>query len=275
MKHLLTGFPHTVEVSIDGEDGSLTLSAAPTAALRGPDGSVTASLPVSGTDAPYSVSVPATANCGVYALDLTGTLDTGETVTQTRYLNFVGTHLFTLPELRASDEALADTSRFTDDYLTGIRDSVDDEFYMICDRQFTLSGRVEDVTLFGGTFYLLEFDVQHVYSAKVDGVDIDPSTLSIDPEGVGTYTGTGSLLTVYYSYGFPTVPNDVRRAAIMRAQSLAYSRDSGIPDRATSFQMGEGGFFSLATAGKNGSETGIPDVDAILRRYTLRYPGVA
>lgn len=275
MKHLLTGIPHTLEVSIDGEDGPLALSAAPTAVLRGPDGSLTPSLTVTGTGTPYSVSVPSTANSGVYGLDLTGTLDTGETVTQTRYVEFVGTHLFTLAELRASDEAIADTARYTDDYLAGIRDSVDDEFTRICNRALTVHGYEETVNLFDGRFYLLEFDPIEVYSAQVDGTAIDPTTLSLEPTGEGTYSGTGDSLTIYYAYGLRSVPNDIKRAAIIRARGLAYSVDSGIPDRATSFQMGEGGFFSLATAGKNGSETGIPDVDAILRRYTLRYPGVA
>lgn len=275
MKHLLTGIPHTVEVSIDGEDGPLTLSAPPTAALRGPDGSLTASLTVTGTGTLFAVSVPSTANCGDYALELSGTLETGETVTQTRYLQLVGSHLFTLSELRSSDEAIADTARFTDDYLSAIRDAVDDEFSMICNRSFTVHGEYEAVTLLGSNFYLWNFDPQEVYMAEVDGTLIDSSTLTLEPDGEGTYSGTGDTLIIYYSYGMRAVPNDVKRAAIIRARNLAYSIDTGIPDRATSFQMGEGGFFSLATAGKNGSETGIPDVDAILRRYTLRYPGVA
>jgi hypothetical protein len=50
-------------------------------------------------------------------------------------------------------------------------------------------------------------------------------------------------------------------------RSLLTAQRSGIPDRATAFVAAEGGNFTLATPGRNGYETGIPEVDATLKRW--------
>ncbi len=50
----------------------------------------------------------------------------------------------------------------------------------------------------------------------------------------------------------------------------------GVPDRTSSFTSGEnGGTFSLIVPGQRGSKTGIPDVDVVLDRWSMRTPGIA
>lgn len=80
----------------------------------------------------------------------------------------------------------------------------------------------------------------------------------------------GERYTVAFEYGFPSVPEDVKRAGLLRLRSLLTAERSGIPDRATAFVSAEGGNFTLATPGRNGYETGIPEVDATLGRYKYR-----
>ncbi|MGR6999940.1 hypothetical protein ACU686_20660 [Yinghuangia aomiensis] len=70
-------------------------------------------------------------------------------------------------------------------------------------------------------------------------------------------------MTVDYTYGFPELPADARRAALLRIRDVLLSRDNAIPDRATSFQITDGGSYTLATAGRAGYETGLPEVDAV------------
>jgi hypothetical protein len=80
----------------------------------------------------------------------------------------------------------------------------------------------------------------------------------------------GARYSLAVEYGLPAGLEDVKRAGLIRLRSLLTAENSGIPDRAVSFVAAEGGNFTLATAGRNGYETGIPEVDATLSRYRYR-----
>jgi hypothetical protein len=108
----------------------------------------------------------------------------------------------------------------------------------------------------------------------LDGVTVDPAGFTLETSGEGFLDGCDGSLTVTYEYGFTAVPEDVKRAAMLRGRTVLYDRDSGIPDRAMSFNV-DGAQYALATAGRSGFETGIPEVDAILGRYRVKPPGVA
>jgi hypothetical protein len=79
----------------------------------------------------------------------------------------------------------------------------------------------------------------------------------------------GAVISVAYEYGISPPPADVKRAALLRVRDLLVSINSGIPDRAVTFQVNDMGTYQLATAGRAGFETGIPEVDAILSRYDV------
>lgn len=79
----------------------------------------------------------------------------------------------------------------------------------------------------------------------------------------GTYWNPRHWLTAHVTHGLRRVPADLRRGAEALGRHLA--RKSDLPERATEVQT-EGAFFSLALPGPN-QPTGLPEVDAALRRY--------
>lgn len=244
-----------------------------------------------------------TVSTGVYTFPLPaqtalGTLTVtwaGASLSQTTQSDVIGSPLFNLPDLRAADRAFADTAKFPTGALSAARDAVTDEFARICGRSFVPKGDVYTTTLDDTGFVLLPHaDVTKLISVTVDGVAQDVTTLQLDP--IGTVSGlptlqaqtlqqlwSGSIgsgapgpgvVVVTYEYGFSYVPNDLYRAAVQRARFILASIASGIPDRATSFVATEGGSFTLATPGSGVWQTGIPDVDAVLARYTIAPKGV-
>jgi hypothetical protein len=184
----------------------------------------------------------------------------------------VGGFLFSVVDLRASDDAVDD--RYTDADVKRVRAFVEDEFSNITGRSLTPRTAVETVCVSNGVFYVDNVDVSLVVSVKVNGAAVDLSTVSLSPIGVGSLGNVEGSAVVEYEYGLQTVPDDVKRAALLRASTVLYSTDSGIPDRATSYNI-DGAQYALATAGRSGFETGIPEVDAILGRYRMKPPGVA
>lgn len=90
-----------------------------------------------------------------------------------------------------------------------------------------------------------------------------------------TWTQNRQGLVIEYVAGFTQVPRDIARAGLIRLRSILAAERSAIPDRAVSFVAAEGGTYTLATPGRSGSQTGIPDVDGVLKRYSYRIPGIA
>lgn len=75
----------------------------------------------------------------------------------------------------------------------------------------------------------------------------------------------GETLTVTFTHGYPTAPLEVVFAVGLLARKRILRGD--LDDRATQLQEANGGIVNLATPGMFGAEFGIPDVDAVLRRY--------
>jgi hypothetical protein len=215
------------------------------------------------------------------------------TLSQTTSAEVVGSTLFALPDARASDPAFGNTAKFPTAALAAAREAVTDEFSRICGRSFIPRGNTYTTTLDNtGSVLLPDSDLTKVVSATVDGVT--QTGLTIDPIGlvyglptkqrltlqqvwdgsIGSGAPGPGTVVITYEYGFTEVPNDLYRAAIQRARFILASIASGIPDRATSFVATEGGSFTLATPGSGVWQTGIPDVDAVLARYTIAPKGV-
>jgi hypothetical protein len=79
--------------------------------------------------------------------------------------------------------------------------------------------------------------------------------------------GTGNVI-IEYEHGFDRPPDDLRRASLVRVRTRLNIHRTGIPDRATSFTVAEGGVFRLDMPGPY--KTGLPEVDAVYGRYSLR-----
>ncbi|MDG9711162.1 hypothetical protein [Streptomyces sp. DH10] len=225
--------------------------------------------PASRTGDVWGVTLPPLP-LGPYAVEWKG----GDVATDRSSFEVVGAFLFTVPEARASDVDLADSQRFPAADVRHYREVVEDEFETITGRSFV--PRVRRVTVTGdgsSTIFTGLLDV-------IGLVDVTGPSGSLDASG-WTITDAGFLKAPFdltegarYSlaveYGLPAGLEDVKRAGLIRLRSLLTAENSGIPDRAVSFVAAEGGNFTLATAGRNGYETGIPEVDATLTRYRYR-----
>ena len=214
----------------------------------------------------WSVALPAQPE-GVYTVDWVAA---GLAVDRDGF-EVVGGFLFTLPEARQSDMDLADTGRFPTAELKHYREVVEDEFERITARSFVpRTARVEVEGDGTPILYLGYFDVAELKAVSGPSGAEDVSGWGVDSTGFlrAPYDlPEGARDTVAFRYGFGQVPEDAKRAGLLRLRSFLTAERSGIPDRATAFVAAEGGNFTLATAGRNGWETGLPEVDAVLKRY--------
>lgn len=98
------------------------------------------------------------------------------------------------------------------------------------------------------------------------GVFSGVHTSGIFPSGLGN-------VVVEYEHGYDQPPNEIRDAAIAYIRERLQRPRSGIPDRAVSFAVAEGGTYRLAVP--DGWSTGNPDIDAILERHAWPTIGIA
>jgi hypothetical protein len=264
----------TVELA-DGNGDPVTVDGVTVEVVRDADATVfvasTAATDLHG--GVWGVDLPAQTVLGA----LTATWTVGDS-TMTTTAEIVGARLFTPAELRRSDPSLADATKVTAADIADVTAEVEDEFARICGVSFIPRGAVEVLsprpwwyeTPFRHLLVHPKVNVDTV-AAVVDNTDIP---VEVTPAGEVTvpwpWQQRRHPVHVAYEHGWPTVPADVRRAALLRARHRVNSVRSGVPDRATSFASSDGGTFTLTTAGRGGSETGIPDVDAVLRRYDMR-----
>lgn len=273
----------TDETAVDA--GAVTVTVTNRAGTTVASGAAT-----TGSTGVYTFPIPAQTALGTLTVTWAGA-----SLSQTTQVDVIGSPLFNLPDLRAADKAFADTSKFPTASLSAARNAVTDEFARICGRSFVPKGDTYTTMLDNTGFLLLPHaDVTKLVSVSIDGTSQDVTTLQLDPIGkvtglptlqtatltqlwdgsIGSGTPGPGLTVTTYEYGFTYVPNDLYRAAVQRARFILASVASGIPDRATSFVATEGGSFTLATPGSGIWQTGIPDVDAVLARYTIAPKGV-
>jgi hypothetical protein len=258
-----------VTVNIAKADGT-TLVAADTATPAG-TGSYT-----------YSLSPQAVLN--YLTVTWSGTFS-GTARSVVTYCEIRGNEIFTLAEARASDSSLADTLKYPTALLKEVRAEVEDEFEKITNCSFV--PKYKRLTRDGtGTerMILKERRIRKVIAGSIYGVALtsnELASITSDLSGQVVRTDAGFWTSGYKNvvleieYGFDVPPADVRKAALVRVRSRVQETRNGTPDRATSITSPEGGTFALATPGRAGSETGIPDVDAVLARYNLNFPGLA
>lgn len=217
----------------------------------------------------WSASFPAQP-MGLYVAQWVG----DETTTDETPVEVVGGFLFTVPQARNSDEYLTDPSEFPAAEIIDYREVVESEFEDITGRSFTTRVQHRDYVSDGsGEFLALIPDAQAVEAVWIDGTAVDDvSGWTVNRLGKVTapeMVECDKRVRVRIRYGFPTPPAGVARVGMVYLRYLMAAESSGIPDRATTWQPEEGGTFRLATPGMGNSETGIPDVDATLKRYAL------
>jgi hypothetical protein len=211
----------------------------------------------------------------------------------------VGGYLFTLAEARAFNPRqqaagpLADTARHPDAAVLDEHWSLADDFELICGASFfprfgraVLSGWDALPDLRTGSWVPTCLQLPHrkvtsLLSLTVDGVAYDAGALaqvSGNERGVlrrldGTRWPTGAENVVAcYTHGYASVPGPITRAALLLTASHLAGGDVNPRAMAITNELGT---TQLATAGYGRWEYGLPEADAILRRYARKPPGIA
>jgi hypothetical protein len=247
-----------------------------TVAVTRLDGTPVSSGPATpGGPGVYTYTVPGQANLDTLVVTWTATSIGGAVVTATDTIEIVGGYLFGIAEARNQPPPLNATT-YPTATLAAKRLEVEQECERICRQAFvprfhreTLSGtgtdrlglkhmmlrRLRSVTVAGGAWS--NPDLTAVPAAE-NGIARRPAG-AVWPEGVGN-------IVVEYEHGWDSPPEEMRMAGMQRLRSRLSLTSSGVPDRAVSWQAGEGGTYRISLPGKQ--STGVAEVDAVYERYT-------
>lgn len=246
-----------------------------------------------GTDGQFTYALAGQAALNVYTADWTASFS-GSAVTDRDVIEIVGGRIFTLKDARDSDASLSDPAKYPTSALEDARLEVEQELEQICDRAFTPSYRRAVLDGTGTSAILLTDsdwaarnrsmgDVRRIVSAAVaprygqTAVALTAPQLAacaVTADGQlrrtdgGVWTEGIANVVLEIEYGLDRAPADLIRAAFTRFRVRLNMPKSGIPDRASSFTLGQGGTFRLDLP--DTFKTGIPDVDAIYGRYSRR-----
>ncbi|MDH2425780.1 hypothetical protein [Sphaerisporangium sp. TRM90804] len=263
-----------------------------TVAITDAGGHPVASGTATGAGGRYSFPVAAQAQLTHLTAAWSATIG-GQPVLEADLVEVVGGFFFDLGVARASDASLADTGKYPSADLAISRQEVEEECERICQRAFVPryrrvilggSGTPDLLLPDGGDEYvagMLLRGVRTVRSASVApriGQTFVPLTVgqlaacAVTVDGLlrrtdgGVWTEGICNVLLEYEYGSDAPPADLRRASLLRLRSRANIHRSGVPDRAISFTVAEGGTYRLSTP--SASRTGVPEVDAVYDRYS-------
>lgn len=249
------------------------------------DGTVVASGSASGP-APtgtYQVTVPAQSQVDALTVDWTA-LVAGATLTARDNVEVVGGYIFGLAEARAMPPVL-DTIKWPTAKLAQRRIGTEQECEEICGRAFVPRFARVSFTLDTNANNLLtsKITLPHIHvralrAATVSGVTQSLSGLTVSDSGVlrglsWAAVNTGTVITVEYEHGMDYPPEDLKDACMQRLRTRLAGGDTGVPQRALSFSVADGGVYRLSTP--SGRKTGIPDVDGVYERYSIDRGGFA
>lgn len=288
MQRLLVGKPGTLTATLLDTNGN---PVAPTGSVTvGVVSASGATIVTPGTSATVvggeSTGVVTVAVTATQAgkLDLwTSTWTDAAGATQSADHEVCGGFLFSVADARASDSSLKEWSKFPDALVMACRQAVEEECERICDVAFvpryrivTLDGtakpeillpdpairKIRSVTIIVNTGSTITFtDAQLAYIVIDDDFQIQRNDGGIWDEGRRN-------VTIEYECGQNAPPAELASAALLRLRTQLTRNKSAVPDRATSFTTDGGMTFRLDTAGP--WSTGIPDVDAVYGRYSMR-----
>ncbi len=278
----------TLTATFDADPGATTVTI-----TRGDGSALVKDAPASGTAEARSLALTRQQTAAPDRLTATWQPSAAGVAPVEQAIEIVGDDLFTIAEARAArfhaagppDGAppLADATKFPDARLIEARDRIADAFEAIAGMPFFPRYRRE-VLDGDGTAELL---VPTPALLAVRAVELrrgaawealDPATVLADPAGAcilrtaGAFPAGRRNVRLAYEHGHPAVPAPIRRAALRLL--MAEVVPSGLPDRAVTQVVGQN-VYRLAVAGERGAWFGIPEVDATLRQYVDRLPGVA
>ncbi len=258
----------TQELRVDGvlTDASGTL----TCTTRRLDGTLVdtaaAGHPSIGT---YTYAPPEQALLDTLTVDWTGTLAGSPIASLRDYVEVVGGFMFGTSELRTRHSL---SSAYSEAALAETRTEVEQECERICGQSFT--PRFARVALGGSgvdTVVLPRMNVRAVRAATVDGVS---QLAAVEWAESGVLTMPGGVwpagrrnVIVEFEYGWDLPPEYIRTAGMLRAKTLLSQPKSGVPARAASFTVADGGVYRLSLPTRE--STGIPEVDGAYAKETV------
>lgn len=207
----------------------------------------------------------------------------GVTVGVTEH-DVVGGFYYSLAEVRAVEPTVANPVDYPNAGQVTIRAEVE-AFFESCTNvawmpRFTAVWCDPGASLLTGLFYLRS--VRWVREYAADGTYTALTDLSaLTPAATGSIARTGgfygSRCLVGVEHGLSGPPADLKRAAMQYHRVRAQAASSGVPQRAVSLQMVDGGSVQFRSAGNEWRPTGIETIDEVLRRpdYDHRLPGIA
>lgn len=281
---------HTFYVGETATDATGDVSVAVTDATGA---AVTNGTAAHGGTGAYTFALPAQAELAVLTVAWTATIG-GTAVVEYDQVEICGGFFFGLAEARASEPSFADVAKFPPADMIVFRQEVEEECERITRRAFAPRYRRLVLDGSGGRDLALPDGGDEIVAGMLlRGVRLPIRSATVAPRvgqaavaltagelGALTVTRDGLLrrtdytiwtegignVVVEYEYGNDAPPADLKRAALLRLRSRSNMHRSGVPDRALSFQVAEGGTYRLSTPGA--TRTGIPEVDAVYDRYS-------
>lgn len=232
----------------------------------------------------YTFTLPSQSLVNLLTVSWSATIATASVV-EADMVEIVGGFFFTLAEGRASDSTLADPGKYPTARLIAKRLETEVECEEICDRSFV--PRYRRAVLDGtGTSELMlvgDNDIRAIRAVKVAPqvgeafvaltagelakLVVTPDRVLVRADGL-IWTEERANVVVEYEYGLDSPPEDLRRAAMTRFRSRLNLGYSGVQERALSYTTGDGTTYRLSTP--DAYSTGLPDVDAVYARWSLR-----
>lgn len=288
MARVITNAPSTITATFYGDDNTVDLDSPPAVVVTNLAGTVintgTGALTGSNTGN-YKYTLPPQTASDTLTITWSGTAGSQSYVVTT-VVEVVSARYFQLPELRAYDSRLADTTKYPNSLLAPVRDFVESRFEDITGRSFVTRYAVDTFAGTGSdTAYVSEPYWQSVRSVLQDGTDVTDTVvpkhsdagafaMALDCPGVWD---SRSVYQIGYTFGETTVPAMINEAAKRYARYLIMSRKTSTDERATQLQLGTdegratGSVIALGMA--SGDSTGIPEVDAVLHSPGIQIPG--
>jgi hypothetical protein len=253
--------PGTVTVGINKADGTVLVAA----------GSAT-----SGTgSSPRTFNLTTTHTAALDKLQVTWTSTLKGTLVS--YVEVVGGFLFGLAEIRAVTP-INDTVNYLTADIVDTRTAVEQAIEQACGVAF--AGRYALERYSGDGSNVLQLN--HPLPSSIRSVTITGTAFTAPQLADLTMAASGAIystltyftwgqnnIVVGYEHGYQEPPMEIRRAALLLAKMWLVGRRNPIDDRAVTFNAGaDGGTYSLAVPGRNGSNFGHPDIDVAVDRYS-------
>lgn len=269
-----------------GADGETPADCAtdPTCAVTSAAGRTLTAATVTNTteDGVYTAAVTTTHTAQLDRLTFTWTGAAGSLDQMyTQELEVAGGWYVTIPEVRAVRE-LSNTSSYSVAAVRAARDRFERIAEHHCGQAFVPRFHTETLRGDGTANLLLKYpNLIDVLSVTIDGdaqsaadFELDEALGLVYADGSSFASSTNRNVTVCYSHGLSSCPEDVKEACLIYLRSKLTHVVAGLPSASMTEAIDGGRQITYASQGTN-APTGIPEVDEVLNRRNVRIPGVA